>query len=117
MNALPAPEMFPILARSVKAALVQANVPMAAAHNIDTLGMWAHVVSGWQHDAQHRLCAVVYREKIGDPDQILERDAPPEYKAVLERAGYIVQASRVPGGLDGGWEVWAVYLPPDATEP
>ncbi len=108
---------FPRFAEGVEAVLAQANVSIADSSKVATPGMWAHIVSGHRHDPQNRLCAVVYRTKLTDPEQTWERDAPPEYKAILERAGYVVKASRVPGGLDGGWAVWAVYPPPDATEP
>ncbi len=117
MSEFLSPEMFPIFATHVKAVLAQANIPIGNAHNFATPGERAYVISGGEHDAQNRLCALVYREAIGDPPEYLEeQDAPPEYKAILERAGYVVQASRVPGGLDGGWDVWAVYPPLDATE-
>ncbi len=117
MNTPVTPKMFHSFVASVKAILVQANVPIASADNFYLPGTWAYVLSGWEHDVQNRLCALVYCEKGEDPDQAPNMDAPPEYKAILERAGYVVKASRVPGGLDGGWAVWAVYPPPAATEP
>ncbi|MDQ2807868.1 MAG: hypothetical protein M3Z04_13325 [Chloroflexota bacterium] len=113
MTVPPTAKMFHSFVANVEAVLTQANVPIANRHNFYTPGTLAYVGTGWGHEVPNRLSAIVYRTKLADPEQGWDRDAPPEYKAILERAGFVVEPSRMPGG----WAVWAVYPPPDATEP
>lgn len=104
MNApLPSDRFFSFATR-VTAVLEQANVPLATGDNYNTPGTRAEVQSGYSHDPQN-LCALVYCEKV-DAGKSMSW-APLEYKTILERAGYRVQAGRVPGG----WDVWLVYPP------
>ncbi len=113
MSVVPTPTMFSSFATYVEAVLAQADISIAGAHNFYTLGTRAYVDMGTGYDAQNRLCAVVYRVEADDLDQAPARDAPAEYKALLECAGYVVHASQVPAG----WAAWAVYPPPDALVP
>jgi len=107
MNEPTTPPTFPRFAMQVAAVLAQANVPLADYRNQYTAGTRARVLSGDAQDPQHRLCAIVYRRTVDLHKSVTTRDAPLEYKTILERARYRVQAGRVPRG----WAVWVVYPP------